>query len=127
MTERTLPDRRDTVRQRVSISGHKLYLDCGLYHDGTVGEVFITVQKTGSERRWMLDEMARLASKLMQHGCSVEEVASGWLGTKGEPCGPVQGHARIKNCTSVLDFVARHLLIEFCGREDIAHIKKEAL
>lgn len=125
MTEHAMPDRRETRRQRVKIGGKKIYVDCGLYPDGRVGEVFLATEKTGSERRWMYDEVARLASKLMQHGCSVEDVAEGWLGTKGEPCGPVEGHGQIKNCTSVLDFVARHLLVEFCGREDLAHIKKQ--
>jgi len=126
-TERPLPDRRDTMRQKVTINGQRAYIDCGFYEDGMIGEVFIVLEKTGAGRRWMFDEVARLASKLMQYGCPVEQIAEGWLGTKGEPCGPVQGHARIKNCTSILDFVARHLLIEFCNREDLAHVPKEIL
>jgi len=125
--ERTLPDRRNTVRQRAVIGHEKVYLDCGLYDDGTVGEVFIVLEKTGDQTRWLYDEAARLASKLIQHGCPVETIAEGWLGTKGKPCGPVQGHAQVKNCTSLLDFVARHLLIEYAGREDLAHIKKDEL
>ena len=90
MTERPMPDRRETQRQKVKIAGQRIYLDVGLYEDGTVGEVFIVCEKTGAGRRWMFDEVARLASKLIQYGCPVEQIAEGWLGTKGDPCGPVR-------------------------------------
>jgi ribonucleoside-diphosphate reductase alpha chain len=127
MTERALPNRRETQRQRLRINKQKIYVDCGLYDDGTLGEVFIATEKTGSERRWMYDEIARLASKLLQYGCPIEEITSGWVGTKMNPSGPVEGHDQIKFCTSILDAVARHLLIEFCGQEELAHVKKEAI
>lgn len=118
-----LSDRRNTIRQKAVISGQRVYLDVGLYEDGRPGEVFIVVEKTGSEVRWMFDEIARLASKLMQYGCPVEEVAEGWVGTKGKIAGPVTHDERIKNCTSVLDYVGRHLLVNFGGRDDLAHVK----
>lgn len=119
-----LSDRRNTIRQKAVINGRRVYLDVGLYEDGRPGEVFIVVEKTGSEVRWMFDEIARLASKLMQYGCPLEEVAEGWVGTKGKIAGPVTHDERIKNCTSVLDYVGRHLLVNFGGRDDLAHIRK---
>ncbi len=122
MTETPMPDRRETVRQKAVVGGTRLYLDLGLREDGAPGELFLVVEKTGAERRWLYDEVARLASKLLQHGCPLEVIAEGWLGTKGAPCGPVQHAERIKNATSVLDYVARHLLIGYCGREDLAHV-----
>jgi len=125
MTDRPMPDRRETQRQKVKIAGKRIYVDVGFYEDGTVGEVFLVLENTGANTRWLVDEIARLSSKLIQHGCPVEQIAEGWLGTKGTPCGPVQEHDRIKNCTSVLDFVARHLLVEFCGREELAHVGKK--
>lgn len=127
MTERPLPNRRECLRQKAVIGGVKVYLDIGLHDDGQPGEVFIVVEKTGAQQRWMFDELARLASKLLQQGCPLEEVAQGWLGTKGTPSGPVQGDSRIKNCTSLLDYVARVLLIHYAGREDLAHVKGETL
>ncbi len=39
-----------------------------------------------------------------------------------EPAGPVLDHSRIKFCTSIPDFIGRHLLVECCGREDLAHV-----
>lgn len=125
MTERQLPDRRENVTQRVSIGSAKIYLTIGFFDEGDVGEIFLALEKTGSERRWLYDEVARLASKLIQHGCPLEMVLEAWLGTKGRPAGPVRGDDRIKNCTSILDYVARTLLVAYCGREDLAHIKSQ--
>ena len=125
MSDRPMPDRRNVIRQKVKIGKTKVYFDVGFYEDGSIGELFIVVERTGDHMRWLYDEVARLGSKLIQHGCPVEHVAEGWLGTKGKPAGPVQDDARIKHCTSVLDYVARHLLIYYCGREELAHIKQE--
>ncbi len=127
MSECPMPNRRETVRHKLTIGGTRVYLDVGLCASGQPGEIFLVVEQTGAERRWLYDEVARLASKLLQHGCAVEDIAEGWLGTKGAPCGPVQHHARVKNCTSILDCVARHLLIEYGGREDLAHVPKEVV
>jgi len=121
MSETPMPDRRDLIRQKVYVGGQKLYLDVGLRPDGTVGEIWITVEKTGSELRSLIDELARVSSKLLQHGCGLEEFAQGWLGMKGSPSGTVQGDPRIKFATSLRDYIARHLLIYHCGREDLAH------
>lgn len=127
MSQRALPDRRQNVTHKVTIGGSKIYLTVGFYDEASseVGEIFIAMERTGSERRWLMDEVARLASKLLQHGCDLETMAEGWVGTKGSPSGPVQGDAQIKNCSSVLDYVAKHLLVHYCDREDLAHIKKE--
>lgn len=116
-----------STRHKVRINGEKIYLDVGFYDDEKteIGELFIVVQKTGAEMRSLIDEMARLASKLLQHGCSVEDFAQSWLGIKGTPCGPVQGDPRIKNATSLRDYIARHLLVHYCGRDDLAHAPKE--
>jgi ribonucleoside-diphosphate reductase alpha chain len=126
MSETPLPDRRESVTHRVTIGSCKMYITLGFYdaEKTRVGELFIALEKTGAERRWMMDEIARLASKLLQRGAPVEEVAEMWLGTKAELGGPVRGDDQIKNCTSVLDYVARHLLVTYCGREELAHVKK---
>jgi ribonucleoside-diphosphate reductase alpha chain len=126
MTGRHLPDRRQNLTQRVSIGTAKVYITLGFFDDELtdVGEIFISLEKTGSERRWLMDEVARLASKLLQHGCPLDVIAESWLGTKGKTCGPVQGDARIKNCTSILDYVARMLLVTYYQRDDLAHVKE---
>lgn len=124
-----LPDYRESTTQKVVINGTAIYFTLGFYDAERTkpGEIFVSIKKTGSEERAILDEVARLASKLLQHGLAVEELGTMWHGTIGTPAGPVQGDARIKNCTSVLDYLGRHLLVYYCGREDLAHIKVEAL
>lgn len=124
-----MPDRRESTTHRVIIGKSKLYVTVGFRDPERtlVGEVFVALEKTGSERRWMMDEIARLSSKLLQHGLPLEELGEMWIGTKSEFGGPVQGDDQIKNCTSILDYLGRHLLVNYCGREDLAHVKKEAI
>jgi ribonucleoside-diphosphate reductase alpha chain len=121
-----LPHRRESVTQSVRIGPSKVYITVGFYDEERtrLGEIFISLEKTGSERRAIMDEVARLASKLLQYGSTVEELAEGWVGVKsGEdaPSGPVSGDPRIKMCSSVLDYVGRYLLVYYCSRGDLAH------
>jgi ribonucleoside-diphosphate reductase alpha chain len=39
----------------------------------------------------------------------------------------VQGHARIKMSTSIIDYLFRELAITYLGRNDLAHVNPEAL
>jgi len=66
--------------------------------------------------------MARLMSIALQYGASLEKVGDLLAGAKFEPCGPVVGHDRIKNCTSLPDLIGRHLLVEYCGRHEMGHV-----
>jgi len=120
-----LPTRRQCVRQAVKIGGMRVYLDTGFYEDGRVGEIFLAVERTGSELRWVYDEVARSNSKLLQWGAPIEEVIDGWVGSKGSPSGPVQGDKRIKYCSSILDYCGRYLGVYYNNREDLAHIKAQ--
>lgn len=124
-----LADYRECTTQKVVINGTAVYFTIGFYDKGRTkpGELFVSIKKTGSNERAILDEVARLASKLLQHGLPVEELGTMWHGTIGIPAGPVQGDGRIKNCTGILDYLGRHLLVYYCGREDLAHVKVAAL
>ena len=124
MSHEPLPDRRVLIRQAVKVGGKRVYLDVGFYEDGRVGELFLAVEQTGSERRWLYDETARSNSKLLQWGCPLGEIVDGWVGSKGAPFGPVQGDSRIKNCTSILDYCGRYLGVYFCDRDDLSHVQK---
>ncbi|MEP6958719.1 MAG: hypothetical protein ABI980_08305 [Nitrospirota bacterium] len=52
----------------------------------------------------------------------LEQMGDLLTGVKFEPCGPVSGHDRLKHCTSLPDLIGRHLLIEYCGRAELAHV-----
>ena len=68
------------------------------------------------------DRIARLMSLALQYGAPLEKLGDLLAGAKFAPCGPVFGHDRIKYCSSLPDLIGRHLLVEYCGREDLAHV-----
>jgi ribonucleoside-diphosphate reductase alpha chain len=69
----------------------------------------------------LYDVIARLVSLSLQYGAPISKVGDLLLNTKFEPAGAVQGHESIRFCSSLVDLVGKHLLIE-CGggREDLA-------
>ena len=120
---RILPNRREAVTQKVRISMQRtLYVS--VHQDPEPAEIFCRVKGVGctTEVIGLYDILARLASLALQYGAPLEKVAEMLHQTKFEPCGPVSGHHKIKFCSSLPDLMGRHLLIEHCGREDLAHV-----
>ena len=121
---RELPNRREAITQKVRIAGHRtLYITV---HDVAEPlELFLRVKGHGctTEVTSLYDSVARLASLALQYGAPLAKVADMLHQTKFEPCGPVEGHQRIKFCSSVPDFIGRHLLVEYCGQEELAHVQ----
>lgn len=121
---RHLPNRRYGHTQKFRTGGHKFYLKTGEYKDGTLGEVFLICDKEGGFLQAVASIWAKTASIGLQYGVPLEELVSALLGTRFEPNGPVMGHERLKNCTSIFDAIARHLAVEYLGRDDLAHVQK---
>lgn len=119
---RRLPDRRKGDTLKVRIGREKVYLRTGLYPDGSLGEIWIDAHKGGSSYREALRAFAVATSIGLQYGVPLEEFVDAFVFTNSEPNGPVQGHDRLKNATSVYDLIVRHLAIEFLGRSDLAHV-----
>lgn len=124
MARKKLPDRRDHITQRVRIGGKRtLYLSM----DDAVSpnEIFLRIRgDAGSEKVCLYDVIARLVSLAIQEGVTIEAIAERLEGTRMDPSGPVGGDDRIKMCLGTLDYVGRWLLVNCCGREDLAHVKK---
>jgi ribonucleoside-diphosphate reductase alpha chain len=124
------PDRYESIRQKAKIytangSPTSIYIDVGVYEDGRPCSVFLDVRGDGSTERALYASVARMISTMLQYGVPAEEIIEMFLTFKFEPGGPVQGHPRIKFCTSVLDLVVRHIGVEFCGMDHLAHVPKE--
>ena len=118
-----LPPRRNHLTQKVSIGTHRvLYLT--VHDDPQPAEVFLRVKgpDVTSETIALYYVIARLLSVSLQYGASLEKLADLLSGAKFAPCGPIAGHARIKACTSLPDFIGRYVLLEYCGRQDVAHV-----
>lgn len=124
---RKLPFKRRGYTQKVVIGGHKMFLRTGEYEDGTLGELFIDTHKEGAAFRSLLAAFAMAVSVGLQHGVPLEKLVDLYTFTKYEPNGPVYGDAQVRSCTSLLDWVFRHLAVTYLGREDLAHVKKSDL
>lgn len=123
MPRKALPSRRNHITQRVKIGGKRtLYLSVD--NDTEPSEIFIRIRgETGVEKVTCYDVIARLISLALQEGIALEAIAERLLATRMEPAGPVDGDEYVKFCDGTLDFIGRHLLIRYCGREDLSHVK----
>ncbi|VAW15376.1 Ribonucleotide reductase of class II (coenzyme B12-dependent) [hydrothermal vent metagenome] len=118
-----LPDRRKGYAQKAVVGGHKVYLHTGEYDDGRLGEIFIDMHKEGAAFRSLMNNFAIAISLGLQHGVPLEEFVDAFTFTRFEPAGLVQGNERIKNATSLLDYVFRELAVSYLERHDLAHVE----
>src|ERR1700704_4988320 len=124
-TRRALPSRRNHLTQKVKVAGQRtLYLS--VHDDQHPAEVFLRVKgpDCSSELIGLYDVMARLISVALQYGAPLEQIGDLLAGAQFAPCGPVSGHDHLKSCTSLPDLIGRHLLVEYCGREELAHVSE---
>jgi ribonucleoside-diphosphate reductase alpha chain len=120
-----LPNRTRTEGVKAKLRDSKVYIHTSRLPSGAFGEVFVDMAKEGDLDRGLMHTIAKLISIAVQHGTPLEEIVDSMLHTKFEPAGPVYEHPRIKFCDSLVDLLARHLAIEFLGREDLAHVPND--
>jgi ribonucleoside-diphosphate reductase alpha chain len=113
MPREPLPDRREVVRQKVTIEGTTFYLEMGMYPDGRLGEIFIKSHRDGSFSRGVLDVLARVVSLALQHGVPVAEVVCSMRGLNFPPQGVVTGSAYVAEAVSVSDWVSKEIAVAF--------------
>ena len=121
-----LPSRRKGYTQKAIIGGHKVYLRTGEYENGDLGEIFIDMHKEGAAFRAMMNNFAIAISLGLQYGVPLDEYVEAFTFTRFEPAGMVMGNDRIKNATSILDYVFRELAVSYLDREDLAHVPADA-
>ncbi|MHC9062212.1 TSCPD domain-containing protein [Nitrospira sp. CMX1] len=117
-----LPSRRHHITQKVRIGGRTLYLS--VHDDQAPAELFLRVKGADCTPKTiaLYDVIARLMSIALQYGAPLEQVGDLLTGAQFAPCGPVSGHDRLKHCSSLPDLIGRHLLVEYCGRDELAHV-----
>ncbi len=120
--EEELPSRRSGYTREAQISGRTVYVRTGEYPDGRLGEIFLDTQKEGSSFRSLLQSFATAVSIGLQYGAPLEAFVEAFTFTRFEPAGVVHGHERIKNATSLLDYVFRELGIEYLKMDELAHV-----
>jgi ribonucleoside-diphosphate reductase alpha chain len=105
---RRLPDERQSVTHKFSIAGHEGYITTGLFPDGSVGEVFITISKEGSMVSGLLDAFATMFSIALQYGASLDSLILKLKDHTYEPYG-ITTNPDIRFAKSITDYVARYL------------------
>jgi ribonucleoside-diphosphate reductase alpha chain len=120
-----MPSKRAGYTQKAIVGGHKVYLKTGEYPDGRLGEIFVDMHKEGASFRSVMNAFAIAISLGLQHGVPLDEFVDAFTFFRFEPSGFVQEHDRIKNATSIVDFIFRDLAINYLGRDDLAHVTPE--
>ena len=118
-----LPPRRKGYTQKAIVGGHKVYLHTGEYANGALGEIFIDMHKEGAGFRAMMNNFAIAVSIGLQYQVPLEEFVEAFTFTRFEPAGLVQGNERIKNATSLLDYIFRELAVSYLDRTELAHVE----
>ena len=79
MIKTKLKPTREGYVHSVEIDDHKLYIRTGEYDDGTLGELFIALDKEGTELR-VYDAVAIAISIGLQYGVPQREIDTGLFG-----------------------------------------------
>ncbi|NLS93184.1 MAG: hypothetical protein GXX96_13595 [Planctomycetaceae bacterium] len=114
-----LPETRQAITHKFSISGHEGYITVGLFEDGSPGEVFIRMAKMGSTVRGLVDTIAVLTSLALQYDVPLENLARKFRHTRFEPSGYTT-NPDIKRVTSIVDYIFAWLSETFprCSESD---------
>ena len=124
MPRKNLSSRRGHITQKVSIGVSRvLYLSVD--DDKQPNEIWLRIKgDAGAEKVTCYDVIARLMSMALQHDVPLATIAGCLFGTRTLPAGAVKGDEQIKFCDGTLDLIGRHLLVRYCGRDDLAHVKE---
>ncbi len=103
-----LPDTRQSVTHKFNVSGHEGYITVGLYPDGRVGELFITMAKEGSTIGGLMDCFGTAISMSLQYGVPLKVYIEKFSHTRFEPLGHTK-NPDIPVAKSLVDYIFRWL------------------
>lgn len=103
---------RASVTHKFVIGGHEGYLTIGLFDDGEPGEIFIKIAKEGSTLSGLIQGFCRAFSLALQFGLPLQDAVDRFRNMRFDPSGPTD-NPEIPETTSILDYVARYLEVEF--------------
>ncbi len=114
-TRRRLPVDTRSVRHKFEIAGQKGYIHTGLYEDGTVGEIFIRMNKEGSTISGLMDTIATLTSIALQYRVPLEALVNKFSHVRYEPSG-FTSNPNIPIAKSLTDYIFRYLGTTFLNK-----------
>ncbi len=112
-----LPDERNAITHKFSISGHEGYITAGLYEDGAPGEIFITMSKEGSTISGLMDGFATAVSLALQYGVPLKVLVDKFSHMRFEPSG-FTNSKEVPIAKSVLDYIFRWMGLKFLPRAE---------
>jgi ribonucleoside-diphosphate reductase alpha chain len=106
LQERDMPKTRHGLTHSFIVGDHKVYVTANLYDDGRLGEIFLKTAREGSAFSGLMDTLARLLSKALQRGESVESLVDSLINMRFEPWGATDD-MDIPFAKSIPDYIAR--------------------
>lgn len=94
----------------------KAYVNTGEYPDGSLGEVFMSLDKEGSFARGVLDGFSLLLSIALQHGIPLENIVQKYMHMRFEPSG-FTNDPTVPMAASFFDLVFRKLALRYLDDE----------
>ena len=107
-----LPDERQAITHKFSISGHEGYITVGLYPNGKPGEMFISMAKEGSVVSGLMDSFATSVSIMLQYGVPLKVLINKFSHARFEPSG-FTSNREIPIAKSVMDYIFRWMDLKF--------------
>ncbi len=101
---RRLPDTRQSITHKFSVTGHEGYLTVGLYEDGQPGELFITMAKEGSTVGGLMDVIGTCTSMALQYGVPLITLVDKFRHARFEPAG-MTSNKDIPFAKSLIDYI----------------------
>jgi len=123
---RDLIGRRNGQTVQGLIEGHLVTLRYSVHEDGTPAEVFAAMRSAGPAYQALLDLFLDAVTLALRAGVPLEVLVERYVFSRFAPNGAVEGHDRIKMCTSPVDFIFRELAVTLLGRNDLVHLPADA-
>ena len=111
-SRRKLPKTRNSITHHFNVGGHDGYVTAGMYEDGTLGEIFVKMNKEGSTIAGLMDTISILTSIGIQHGVPLPLLVEKLSYLDFEPRG-MTGDPDVPTARSVVDYVFRWLGTRF--------------
>lgn len=113
---RKLPTDRNALVHKFQVAGHEGYITVGMFPDGTPGELFLSMSKSGSTLSGLIDAFAVSTSLNLQYGVPLSDLVTKFSHTRFEPSG-MTGDPAIPMAKSIIDYVFRWLASQFLSPE----------
>lgn len=115
---RRLPNEREGITHRFTIGDLKGYVTAGLYDDGSLGEIFVKLDRQGSAVSGLVDSWAISVSMLLQLGVPLEVITNKFKAMRFEPEG-MTSNPEIRIAQSPVDYIVRWMEMRFgAGRKE---------